>query len=223
MRIVGIQSSPRGRNSTTLGLLQAALDGAKQAGAETELIDVTKLKIAYCNGCLYCRQTGKCRIEDDYQGLIEKLRAANGIILSSPNYMSGITAQLKTVFDRSANCNHEQYFDGKYAFSLMTAGGSDEELVLGIMNDFLKETGANVIGGVGLMRIRGPPGMEDAISRARSMGMDLVRAIEEERPYPEQAAERAAWRERFARTIKANEKNWKHNYEFWIEKGWIKA
>lgn len=64
-----------------------------------KLVDVTKLRIEYCNGCLYCRQTGKCRIEDDYQELIEKLRAANGIVLSSPNYMSGITAQLKTVFD----------------------------------------------------------------------------------------------------------------------------
>jgi len=203
-------------------LLDAALDGAREVGAETELVDVTKLRIEYCNGCLCCRQTGKCRIEDDYQELIERLRAANGIVLSSPNYMSGITAQLKTVFDRSANCNHEQYFDGKYAFSIMTAGGSDEELVLGIMNDFLKETGASVIGGVGLMRVRGPSGLEDAIWRARVMGMDLVKAIKEKRIYPEQAAERTAWRERFARTIKANEKNWKHNYEFWVEKGWIK-
>lgn len=104
----------------------------------------------------------------------------------------------------------------------MTAGGSDEELVLGIMNDFLKETGANVIGGVGLLRVRGLSGMEEAIGRVRDMEKDLVKAIEEKRPYPEQAAERAAWRERFARTIKANEKNWKHNYEFWVEKGWIK-
>jgi multimeric flavodoxin WrbA len=203
-------------------LLDAALNGAREVGADAELVDVTKLRIEYCNGCLYCRQTGRCRIEDDYQELIEKLRAANGIVLSSPNYMSGITAQLKTVFDRSANCNHEQYFDGKYAFSIMTAGGSDEELVLGIMNDFLKETGASVIGGVGLMRVRGPSGLEDAIWRARVMGMDLVKAIKEKRIYPEQAAERTAWRERFARTIKANEKNWKHNYEFWVEKGWIK-
>jgi multimeric flavodoxin WrbA len=183
---------------------------------------VTKLNIEYCNGCLSCRQTGKCCIEDDYQELMEKLRAANGIVLSSPNYMSGITAQLKTVFDRSANCNHEQYFDGKYAFSIMTAGGSDEELVLGIMNDFLKDTGASVIGGVGLLRVRGPSGLEDAIKRAHDMGKDLVKAIEERRPYPAQAVERAAWRERFARTIKANEKNWKHNYAFWVEKGWIK-
>jgi len=198
------------------------LGAARQSGAETELVDVTKLRIEYCNGCLSCRQTGKCRIEDDYQELIGKLRAADGIILSSPNYMSGITAQLKTVFDRSANCNHEQYFEGKYAFSIMTAGGSDEELVLGIMNDFLKETGARVIGGIGLLRIRGPPGMEDAIGRARELGMDLVKAVLEKRPYPEQDAERAAWRERFSRTIKANEKNWRHNFEFWVEKGWIR-
>jgi len=45
MKIVGISSSPRGQNSNTLKLLDAALEGAKEAGAEVESIDVAKLKI----------------------------------------------------------------------------------------------------------------------------------------------------------------------------------
>ena len=36
MKIVGIQSSPRGKNSNTLKLLDAALDGAAEEGAEVE-------------------------------------------------------------------------------------------------------------------------------------------------------------------------------------------
>ena len=44
MKIIGIQSSPKGKNSNTLKLLNAAMEGAAEAGAETEIIDVTKLQ-----------------------------------------------------------------------------------------------------------------------------------------------------------------------------------
>ena len=52
-----------------------------------------------------------------------------------------ITAQLKTFLDRSANFVHEQYLDGKYGFSIMTAGGDGEKGVLGIMNRFMQVSG----------------------------------------------------------------------------------
>jgi multimeric flavodoxin WrbA len=150
-----------------------------------------------------------------------ELKSADGIILSSPNYMSGVTAQLKTVFDRSVNCEHEQYLTGKYGFSIMTAGGVDEDLLLGIMNGFIKESGGTVISSVGLLMNRGPAAMEAAIKRAHDMGRDLVEAIEEKRVYPEQVAEHEAWRKQFARTIEANKERWSHNYEFWEKKGWL--
>ena len=51
MKIVGIQSSPRGKQSNTLKLLDAALNGALEVGAEVEAIDVTKLNIKYCTAC----------------------------------------------------------------------------------------------------------------------------------------------------------------------------
>jgi multimeric flavodoxin WrbA len=50
MKIIGIQSSPKGKNSVTLMLLNAAMEGAKEAGAEVEMIDITKLRINYCKG-----------------------------------------------------------------------------------------------------------------------------------------------------------------------------
>jgi multimeric flavodoxin WrbA len=222
-KIVGLQSSPRGKNSNTLKLLNAALEGAKECGAEVEIVDVTRLNIRYCTGCGTCRRTGKCNLKDDYPVLLEKLLAADGVILSSPNYMSNITAPLKAVFDRSANCVHEQHFEGKYGFSIMTAGGSDEDLLLGMMNDFMKESGATVIGGVGHLMNRGPSAMDAALERAHNMGKDLVEAIREKRVYPEKVTERAAWKQRFAKTIKVNEQGWSHNYEYWVKRGWIKA
>ena len=56
MKIVGISSSPRGKNSNTLKLLDAALEGAAEAGAEVESIDVAKLKIKYCTACNSCHE-----------------------------------------------------------------------------------------------------------------------------------------------------------------------
>lgn len=221
MKIIGISSSPRGKNSNTLRLLNAALEGAKAKGAEVEVIDVTKLNIRFCTGCLVCRRTGECVIKDDYPALMKELMAADGLILSCPNYIHNVPGQLKVVFDRSANCVHEQQLAGKYGFSIMTAGGSDEELVLGIMNHFLTLSGATVTGGVGHLMNRGPAAFEGAIGRAREMGADLAEAIEEKRVYPEQAAAREAWKKNFAKTIKANEKTWSHNYDYWVKTGWL--
>jgi len=225
MKIVGIQSSPRGKNSNTLKLLNAALEGAAEAGAETELINVAKLKIKYCTACNSCHKTGVCAIKDDYQAVLEKLMSADGIILSSPDYISNVTAQLKTLFDRSPMVIHEQSFDGKYGFSLTTAGsGGDEiEFVLGIMNRFLSHSGGTAIGDVGCSASQGPSAMEAAMKRSHDMGKDLVSAIGEKRQYPEQESIHKAMKERFSYLVTANKDQWKHNYQHWIEKGWIKA
>ena len=100
MKVLGICASPRGSKSTTRKLVQAALDGAEKSGAATELIDVCKLDIKYCNACQACFKTGKCVHKDDFQGLYEKILAADGLVWGSPNYFHTVTAQLKTIIDR---------------------------------------------------------------------------------------------------------------------------
>jgi len=221
MKIIGISSSPRGKNSSTLKLLDAALKGAEEAGAEVEAIDVAKLKIKFCTACDSCYETGVCSIKDDYQAVLEKLLDADGIILSSPNYITNVTAQLKTVFDRSPLVIHEQLFEGKYGFSLTTAGSSEIDFVLDIMNNFMAHCGGNNIGGVGCAMSEGPSAMEAAIEKSHEMGKDLVEAIKEKRPYPEQKAAHEVWREGFKYVILANKDQWTHNCAHWIEKGWI--
>ena len=76
MKIIGISASPRGSKSQTLKLVQAALDGAKSAGAQTELVDVCKLKIEFCNACQVCFKTGACSKKDDFQGLYDRMSQA---------------------------------------------------------------------------------------------------------------------------------------------------
>jgi len=222
MKIVGIQSSPRGKNSSTLKLLDAALKGAAEDGAEVELIDVAKLKIQYCNACNSCHETGVCTIQkDDFNAVLQKLLAADGIIWSSPNYINNITAQLKTLFDRCPLVIHEQLFDGKYSLSLTTAGSGKIDFVLGIMDEFMVHCGGNSIGGVGCAMSEGPSALEAAIEKSHEMGKDLVRAIKEKRTYPDQQAAHEAFRADFKNVIQRNKDNWTHNCAYWTEQGWI--
>lgn len=222
MKVIAILSSPHGKKSATLGLVEAAMEGARQAGSETELVDITKLKINYCKGCITCYAKGRCPQKDDFQGVLDKMLAADGIILSSPNYIDNITAQLKTLLDRMADVIHAQQFDGKYAFSVSTSGGGNDDFVLGIMNSFLTKSGATVIGKVGIAVGRDYASLPLKKEEARKLGAELASAIKEEKPYPDQEALHREFRERFSVSLKYNKERWASDYARWVGKGWIK-
>jgi multimeric flavodoxin WrbA len=222
MKIIGIQSSPRGKASNTRKLLNAAAEGAREAGAEVEIVDVTKLNIGFCRGDVSCYRTGACFQDDDYAALKDKIVAADGVILSAPNYIDNLPAQLKVVFDRSANFIHEQLLDGKYGCCIATSGSANFGFVLKGMEEFLRKSGGLKTGELAVAMAHGPAAMEDGVSKAREMGRDLVTAIREKRAYSEQVAAHREWKELFARTVAFNKDHWKHNYDYWVAKGWIR-
>ena len=221
MKIIGISSSPKAKASNTLKLLNAALEGAREAGAETELIDAAKLKINFCKGDVSCYRTGTCFQEDEYPALKAKMMAADGIILSAPNYIDNIPAQLKVVFDRSANFIHEQLLDGKYGFVIATSGSANFGETVHAMESFIAKSGGLSTGQLALAMAQGPDAATAAEKKAHEMGKDLVHAIKEKRAYPQQAAAHKAWKDLFANTVRFNKDNWKHNYELWVSKGWL--
>jgi multimeric flavodoxin WrbA len=223
MKIIGIHGSPRGSKSNTLKLLNAALDGAKKAGADVELLDVTKLKINYCISCFTCYKKGVCaQQKDDFIPTFEKVLAADGVIFSSPVYIDSVTAQLKTFMDRMTDAVHSKLFDGKYGFSVVTTGGGGDQIVLDYLNGYINRCGGLYIGGASAVMGRGPEDMEKAIKKSEGLGEDLVQAIGEKRSYPEQEAILKMGRERFAMAIKFNKDAWTADYNHWVKKGWIK-
>ena len=99
-KVLIISSSPRkGGNSDIL--CDAFAEGAKAAGNDVEKVRITELKIGYCTGCYACQTTGKCAIRDDARGVIDKMLAADVIVLASPVYFYTICAQLKALIDRT--------------------------------------------------------------------------------------------------------------------------
>ncbi len=99
MRILGIMGSPRIGGNTDL-LLDAALSGARSQGDEVEKIVVDRLNISPCREHYGCLQDGNCVIRDDMDALYAKLLDADAIIVASPMFFYGITAQLKALIDR---------------------------------------------------------------------------------------------------------------------------
>lgn len=97
---LGIGGSPRIKGNTNL-LLREALSGAESVGMETEIVYACRLENKGCLSCQGCDETGRCVVQDGMQILYPKLFEASLILLASPIYFSGITAQLKAVIDRS--------------------------------------------------------------------------------------------------------------------------
>ena len=219
MRILGICSSPKGSRSTTLRLVQAALEGAGENGAETELVDLCQLDIKYCNACQTCFKTGKCVHKDDFQGLYEKILMADGLILGSPNYFHTVTAQLKTLIDRMADAVHCQLLTGKYCCSLAT-GGSNYDQVTSYLDSLMINFGAFVTGSAGAEMIKGPRALEEVERKSRDLGRALVEDIRTKRDYVEQRKVQEDIRSHFKELVRMNKDNWEHEYEHWNSINW---
>ncbi|WOX55699.1 MULTISPECIES: flavodoxin family protein [unclassified Methanoculleus] len=219
MKIVAINGSPRGLRSQTLRLVRAVADGAASAGADVEIVDVCKLQIEYCNGCLVCCERGECIKDDDFSGLYQTMLESDGIVLGSPNYINSVTAQTKTLFDRMADAIHCQMFIGKYGCSVATAGGSGADEVVSYLNGVLQTLGANTVGGVGVVLGGDPETIVPAEGRAYELGRRLAEAIANKETYPEQERLHAMMLERMRALITANKDRWHHEYDYWKAAG----
>jgi multimeric flavodoxin WrbA len=222
MKVLGLNASPRGKESKTLQLVRAVLEGAGSAGAETELINVYDLHIEYCIACGACYATGDCTLFDDFPELFEKMMNADGIVLGSPNYIDSVTAALKAVFDRMADAIHCQMFTGKYGCSVCTAGGSNQDEIVKYMNHVLTSLGGTAVGGIGVAVGRDPGAIEKAKVSAFELGKKLAGSIRGEYTYPEQEAIHQQRRQYFCDLVRYNKAQWVHEYDWYVQMGWLK-
>lgn len=99
MYVLGVMGSPRiGGNSDIL--LDSALSGASDEGAEVEKIILCKERISGCLACEKCNDTGVCAIDDSMPEIHKKILAAHAVIHSVPVYFWSMTAQMKAYLDR---------------------------------------------------------------------------------------------------------------------------
>lgn len=95
-----LSASPRKGGNSDL-LCDQFLLGAEEAGNQVEKIFVRDKKIAYCTGCGTCFANKKCSIKDDMPEILDKMIAADVIVMATPVYFYTMNGQLKTLIDRT--------------------------------------------------------------------------------------------------------------------------
>ncbi|MBI2329220.1 MAG: flavodoxin family protein [Chloroflexi bacterium] len=86
--ILGLVGSPR-TNGLTNQLVSSALDGAREAGASTELVQMSEYVVDACRDCLsrVCEEVLKCTYEDsNLEVLTEKILSCDGLVMGAPVY-----------------------------------------------------------------------------------------------------------------------------------------
>ncbi|MDD1686785.1 flavodoxin family protein [Methanoregula sp.] len=93
--------SPRKKGSTA-ALAAEAERGLKEQGVETTTFFLNDLKIKGCQACYWCKRNdlAACAVRDDMQQIHQLIQECDGLIVASPIYFGGVTAQTKAWLDR---------------------------------------------------------------------------------------------------------------------------
>jgi multimeric flavodoxin WrbA len=219
MRIVSIIGSPKGVEGNTGALLKFVLEGAENRGAQTEIIAIKGQEVKPCKGCDTCHKKGSCPQKDDYAMIKEKVMKADGLILASPNYISNVSAQLKTFLDRCCGVVHCHEFLGKYGASVVTSGGGDEKPIADYLNHFLAVTGGIPVGSVWatMAQVEGHNFPQDIRKKAFALGEKVVTAWRNKETVQEYVQVTAQFRERMRSLMIWRKHEWPYEYEYWKE------
>ncbi|OPY36257.1 MAG: Iron-sulfur flavoprotein [Methanoregula sp. PtaU1.Bin051] len=107
-KVIGLLGSPLTEGNTAK-LLERALQGARDAGCETETIQVSTLSFEPCMEMMFCREHDTCIMDDDMQPMYGKIREMDGLILATPVMTMGVPGKLKGFMDR-----FQVFFMAKY-------------------------------------------------------------------------------------------------------------
>lgn len=183
--VLGIAGSPRRRGNSER-LLEAALAGAREAGARTRTLIAAEADVHPCLGCNACSLTGECVQQDGGPALYEAIDAADAIIVASPVFFATVPSVLKIIYDRM-----QPYWARAYVLKqlpparrpgaiLLTRSGGDPygfDAADATTRSVLAVLGVDVLGEVRVAGVEGPGDIEqhpDALAEAKALGAQVA-------------------------------------------------
>jgi multimeric flavodoxin WrbA len=147
--IIGICGSPREQACDYV--LKEALKTLQEKGFETKFWAVHGKWIEFCAHCDYCLKNKECIMQDDVQELYALLTEAEGIIIATPVYNGGVSAQIKAVMDRTRAlvAADKDFFKGKLGMGIAVGGDRNggQEFALMQIHTFYIINGMIPVGG----------------------------------------------------------------------------
>lgn len=102
-KIVVINASPR-VNMNTGTLVRDAAKGAESEGAEVQVVDLYRLdQVHGCMSCFACKRKpneGVCVYPDGLAPVLEAIRAADGLVIGTPNYLGDVSSGFRALYER---------------------------------------------------------------------------------------------------------------------------
>lgn len=180
MKVIALNGSPRPIGNTS-NILNEVQDMFEREGVEMEIIPLYDYQFVNCNVCMTCeiRGDGRCMDEDDgLNEILERLRAADGLLLAAPTYMNACPSVMQTFLERAALVlgKGDQGLAGKVGGAIAVCGHDGASLVYNQMVDFMLLNRMLVSGSYPLPIIRAlnSPAYEDDVQ-----GMKGVRSLVE--------------------------------------------
>ena len=177
MNILILSGSPRKGGNTEL-LVEAFVKGASQKH-HVEVVSVHDYKVNPCMGCNACfkNENNACIQKDDMCLIYDKMAVADMLVIASPVYFYGLSAQLKAVIDRFHNPIRDTYHIKKTAL-LLVGAASLPELFDGILAQYqlclnffkLEDAGRVLVRGV---KDKGDIRNADALHEAFHLGSNV--------------------------------------------------
>ncbi|MFV0441651.1 MAG: flavodoxin family protein [Lachnospirales bacterium] len=130
MKVVAFNGSPREKGNTYTNLSIVAKE-LNNKGIDVEIIHIGNKAIKGCMGCGVCfkNRDEECTIKDDLvNDMLQKLKEADGILLGSPVFYSGVNGTMKSFLDRlfyasGANGNLLRHKVGASVVAVRRSGG----------------------------------------------------------------------------------------------------
>jgi multimeric flavodoxin WrbA/putative sterol carrier protein len=221
-KIVAVNGSPHTGIGNTSMMVQMMKPALAEEGIDLEQIFLADKRIEYCVGCGVCLEKGKCWRQDDHGEIIDRILAADGLILASPVYFKHVTAQMKAFIDRSLGYGHKPRTTWKPGMVISVSAGMGETTTADYLAGLLRVYGAFSIGRLTAIAT-GPGaflGMDLVEARAKDLAFDLARTIKEKRRYP--VTENDLFFYLFMRDLVEREKDFmRDDYKHWQESGFL--
>ena len=144
MKIVLLSGSPK-PNGNTMQLMQECSKEIEALGVDAEIVSFAGKKIEACIACGRCSKEGKCGLDDGLNEIIDKIRAADGLIVGTPVYFGTARGDVMCALQRIGyvSMNTDHFLAGKVGGPIAVArrGGQtltlQEMLMFFLINDMI--------------------------------------------------------------------------------------
>jgi len=131
MKVLLISGSPKPEGNTAL-LMRECAKVIKEDGVQAEVISLAGMNIQSCVACQNCSATGKCAQDDGLNEIIEKVRAAEGLIVGTPVYFGTARGDVMCALQRIGyvSRNTDRFLTGKVGGPVAVARRGGQTLTL---------------------------------------------------------------------------------------------